>query len=142
ETEGSPQPKRRRTTIWDAVAGRVGPNGWLDPEPVYSKRRDTASSSTRPISAEDVYYSRKNTGERPERRDDDDLAEDELPPSELTNALHRYVSRWMARPEIQRKYLHKKSFDFSAMLAFGILLDETIEESIEETGHLAFAEGE
>jgi hypothetical protein len=126
--------------------GRVGRNGWLSPNPVYSKTRDTASSSIRPISAEEAYFRRKNA--RVRSNDEPEYGYDEtgteLPSSDLSHALHSYVSRFIARPNIGRKYLQYRSMDMTALLAMSILIDEGIKSGIEsgDTGYLALLEGD
>lgn len=152
------QQKRRRATVWDAVAGqkpsissrwshltcpigRVGQNGFLSNEKVYSEGRDTISSSTRPISALELLYRRKHA----RARDPDEVRPEtvvELPMSDLSSALHRYVSKFYAAPKVQRKRLHFKSMDFSALIAMSILMEEAVVESLGESGHLAFLEAE
>jgi hypothetical protein len=122
----------------------VGRNGWLTSTPVYSKNRDTASSSTIPISAEEAFFRRKNARVRSE--DEPEYGVDEtgtdLPSSDLSNALHRYVSAFMAHPNIKRKHLQYRSMDMTALLAMSILIDEAVKDGVGSgEGYLAFLEG-
>ncbi|TLD39202.1 meiotic nuclear division protein 1 [Venturia nashicola] len=132
--------KRRKVSVFDAVAGRAGRNGFLATEPEYSRDRDTASSSTRPIPPDDILFSRK--GARVRLADEDDYVGmnglGPIPPNYLLETTHRYLSRFYDRPDIQRKPLHYKSMDGTALLALGILLEEALDQSLGETGHLAF----
>ncbi|KAE9968408.1 hypothetical protein EG328_007559 [Venturia inaequalis] len=132
--------KRRKVSVYDAVAGRAGRNGFLATEPVYSKDRDTASSSTRPVPPDDVLFSRKGARKRLAEEDEyvgiNDLGP--IPPNDLLETVHRYVSLLYGRSNIQRKHLHYKSMDGTALLALSVLLEEALEQSLGETGHLAF----
>jgi hypothetical protein len=65
-----------------------------------------------------------------------------IPPSDLLETMHRYVSRFYDRPDVERKHLHYKSMDGTALLALGILLEETLKHSLGKTGHLAFLAAE
>lgn len=121
-------------------AGRAGRNGFLATEPTYSKNRDTASSSTRPVPPDDILFGRKGARVRLAEEGDyvgiDDLGP--IPPGDLLETIHRYVSRFYDRPDFERKHLHYKSMDGTALLAVGILLEEVLGQSLGETGHLAF----
>lgn len=121
-------------------AGRAGKNGFLTTEPVYSRDRDTASSSTRPVPPDDILFNRKGARIRLAEEDEyvgiDDLGP--IPPNDLLETMHRYVSQLYDRPNFQRNHLHYRSMDGTALLALGVLLEEALEQSLGETGHLAF----
>lgn len=122
------------------TTGRAGRNGFLATELIYSKSRDTASSSTRPVPPDDILFSRKGARKR-SAEEGDYVGIDKLgpiPPSDLLETTHRYVSRFYDWSGFERKHLHYKSMDGTALLALGILLEEALEESLGETGHLAF----
>jgi hypothetical protein len=62
----------------------------------------------------------------------------QLPPSDVLWAVHRHATDFFTK---QGKG-NFKFMDESALLAIGVLLEETMRESIGETGHLAFLEPE
>jgi hypothetical protein len=68
----------------------------------------------------------------------------DLPTSDLSHALHRYVSQFMAQPHVERNHLQYKSMDMTALLAMSILIDEAVKAEVEKgnTGYLAFLEGD
>jgi hypothetical protein len=116
----------------------------LPTEPIFSKNRDTASSSTHPVAPDDILFNRKGARIRFAEEGDyvgiDDMGP--IPPSDLLETMHRYVSRFYDRPDVERKHLHYKSMDGTALLALGILLEETLKHSLSKTGHLAFLAAE
>jgi hypothetical protein len=63
-----------------------------------------------------------------------------LPSGDLLSALHAYISRLYSRtegPDTERAW---KCMDETALIAFGILMEETAREVLGETGDLAFTE--
>ena len=64
-----------------------------------------------------------------------------LPDSDLLKALHSYTSDFYARavPDGRKDW---KSLDETALLAFGILMEEASREALGATGDLAITEGE
>ena len=77
----------------------------------------------------DVYFAN-------EKRDDLDL-----PDSELLKAVHVYTSDFYSHA-VKYSSADFSSMDETALLAFGILLDETTKEVLGRTGDLVFTEGE
>lgn len=67
-------------------------------------------------------------------------ADKPLPTSDLLSAIHAYISTLYSRnrePGIDRVW---RCMDETALIAFGILLEETAREKLGETGDLAFTE--
>lgn len=140
--------KRQNITLYDAVAGRAGYEGFLTtPQP--SKHRDTPSTSTTAVPPEEVLFRRKGA---PVRYEDDDIyfadrhLEPErqqqltrLPDSELLKVLHAYVSDFCATTEDGGEG-DWRSLDETALLALGILVEEAAVEALGETGDLALVE--
>ncbi|KAF2454940.1 hypothetical protein BDY21DRAFT_351976 [Lineolata rhizophorae] len=156
--------KRRVATLYDAVAGRVGTNGFLKPLPLLSAHRDTISRSRVPIPPDEVLFKRKHA---PIRYQEDDFywadsqldpQRDLLPDSHLVKAVHAYASDFAnaitladrAEPAIHgtgsrgvpgRSRRQFRSLDETALLAMSILLEETVKERLGKTGDLALTEG-
>ncbi|KAJ9663416.1 hypothetical protein H2201_005624 [Coniosporium apollinis] len=142
------QLKRKRTqaTVYDAVAARVGPNGFLDLPPAKAKDRNTASSSTLPIPPEEVLFKRKDAPERYEENDiyfaSRHLASNQtLPDSDLLKALHAYASDYYSENSSTIAVKDLKSLDETALLAMGILMEEAAAAALDKTGDLALIEG-
>jgi hypothetical protein len=98
---------------------------------------------TRPYSAAEYYFERK----RPKTGDEDEDARvywhrevdhHALPPSDVLWAVHRYASHFFGK----KGEAYLKFMDETALLAIGVLLEETMKESLGETGYLAFLEPE
>lgn len=67
-------------------------------------------------------------------------AEQQLPTGDLLGAVHVYIAKFFARnpcPEMEKAW---KCMDETALIALGILLEETTREVLGETGDLAFTE--
>lgn len=65
-----------------------------------------------------------------------------LPESDLLKALHTYTSDYYTYATPDRGRASWRSMDETALIALGILLEETAKESLEETGDMVFVEGE
>ena len=137
--ESAKRSKRRVATLYDVVAGRVGPNGFLTTE-------QQKSSSFTPYRPEEVL--RRSTSSSDQISDDVYNADEQLKPSQrlpdsdLVKAVHSYTSDFynMATPN---QGLHDfRSFNETALLAFGILLEEAARETLGETGDMALVEPE
>ncbi|KAK0275705.1 hypothetical protein LTR35_010975 [Friedmanniomyces endolithicus] len=135
---------RKQTTLYDAVAGRVGYEGFLtDQQP--SKQRDTASTSQVPLPPEEILFRRRGA---PVRFAEDDIYEadrhlqphQKLPDSDLLKAIHAYIADYYDGTSKVNGNVDVRSFDETALLAFGILLEEASEHALGRTGDLAFVE--
>ncbi len=141
-------PKRRRTTLYDAVSGRVGKDGFIPPTTQASKYRDTASTSLKPLPPDEVLFQRKGA---PVRYEEDDVyaadrhldsesnAGRRLPDSDLLKVIHAYVADFheaLSKAEDgdgRRRDL--RSFDETALFAMGILLEEEVREVVGKIGY-------
>ena len=65
-----------------------------------------------------------------------------LPESDLLKAIHAYASQFYGRAVKGRGKVDFESLDETALLAMGILMEETAGEVLGETGYKAFVEGE
>ena len=136
--------KRSRGSVYDAVAGRLGYEGFLS-EPQPSKHRDTASTSAAAVPPEEVLFRRKGA---PERYEEDDFyfadrylkPAQVLPDSDLLKALHAYASDFYADKTDHGGERDFRSLYETALLALGILIEEAAEEALGKTGHLALVE--
>jgi hypothetical protein len=64
-----------------------------------------------------------------------------LPESDLLKALHSYASDFYSRATPDKGRFDFRSMDETALLAFGILMEEACRESLGETGDMVFVEG-
>lgn len=130
-------------TVYDAVAGRAGYEGFLT-EPASSKHRDTISSTAKAVPPEEVLFRRKGA---PVRYEEDDVyfadrhlrPDQQLPDSDLLKALHAYAADYYGTI-VGKDSADFKSLDETALLALGILIEEGAKQALEETGHLALVE--
>ncbi|KXL42573.1 hypothetical protein M433DRAFT_158741 [Acidomyces richmondensis BFW] len=136
--------KKRHATVYDAVAGRVGYEGFLNKQ-LASSHRDTTSSSLVPSTPDEVLFRRAKA---PLRYEEDDVYAADchlssiqaLPDSDLLKAIHAYTSDFYHAATLDRGAMDMKSMDETALLALGVLLEEAAVESLGVTGDLAFAE--
>lgn len=129
--------KRNKVTLYDAVAGRAGYEGFLS-EQAPSKHRDTASSTSKPVPPEEVLFRRKGA---PVRYEEDDIyfadrhlqPHQRLPDSDLLKAIHAYAADFYGTIAGQDDASFK-SLDETALLALGILIEEAASEAVGKTG--------
>ncbi|KAI5370389.1 Putative RNA polymerase I-specific transcription initiation factor Rrn10 [Septoria linicola] len=125
---------KSRVTLYDAVAGRVGYEGWL------------LDKGGKPLPPDQVLYRRANA---PVRYAEDDpyfahrhLAPgNRLPDSDLLKTIHAYASDFYGSVLQHDAHDDFRSLDETALLALGILLEEAAAHSLKDTGDLAFVEG-
>lgn len=124
---GSSKAKRRIATVYDAVAGRVGLNGFLTSEQV-------ASENLLPSKPEEVLLRRVGA---PDAVSHDYYHADErlnsrqsLPDSDLLKAIHAYSSEFYTAATEDGGLIDLRSFDETALLALGILLEEATNEAL------------
>jgi len=136
--------QRKRVSLYDAVAGRVGYEGFLT-EQRPSKYRDTASTSTAPVPPEEILFRRKSA---PSRYIEDDVysadrhlqAHQCLPDSDLVKSIHAYTADCYGASRDQSTSIDFRSLDETALLAIGILLEEAAEHQLGKSGDLALVE--
>lgn len=66
----------------------------------------------------------------------------ELPDSDLLKAVHCYSSDFYSKATRRRGAGDWRSMDETALLAFGILMEEATREILGQTGDLVFTEGQ
>ena len=65
-----------------------------------------------------------------------------MPESDLLKALHAYASDYYGKILGEEAEISYGSLDGSALLALGVLMEESAKDCLGETGDLAFLEGE
>ncbi|GAB1313817.1 hypothetical protein MFIFM68171_04027 [Madurella fahalii] len=153
----------REANVYDAVAGRVTLNGPIsDAESASSKskrrRRALAgrySSRNPKLAPEEVLFRRKHAPVRYAEQDiywtNEDLPEGgcgHLPDGGLLKSVHGYASRFYEaaaarlgpRCVVGARIIDERSMDETALLAFGILLEEACRDALGKRGDLAFTE--
>ncbi|EEH45194.1 uncharacterized protein PADG_01344 [Paracoccidioides brasiliensis Pb18] len=135
--------QRRQASVYDAVAGRVSSSGFRPP--LLSRQAHTPSSV--PVAPEEALFRRLNAPVRYVENDfyfaDERLPADKrLPDSDLLKAIHTYASDFYASATLDQGHTDFLSFDETALIALGILLEEAANESLGDTGDMVFVEGE
>lgn len=133
-----PTPKPRRTaTLYDAVAGRIGPNGFLAASRLKSK-------TVTPSAPEEILLRRINApAQIPYDYYDADekLKPDQrLPDSHLVKDIHMYVSHFYEATNEPGETYDFRSLDETALLAMGILLEEACKEPLGASGDMVLTE--
>jgi hypothetical protein len=136
--------RKRQASLYDAVAGRVGYEGFLGEDPP-TRNRDTVSRSNIAVPPEEVLFRRKGA---PVRYEEDDIycadrhlqSHQRLPDSDLLKTIHAYASDFYASATPDGGKSDWKSLDETALLAMGILLEEAAAEALGKTGDLALVE--
>ena len=131
-------------SVYDAVAGRVGYEGFLT-EQRPSKYRDTTSTSAVPVPPEEVLFRRKGA---PARYAEDDVYDanrhlqlhQRLPDSDLLKTIHAYAADYYGAFSKKDSSLDFRSMDETALLAMGILLEEAAAHYLGSTGDLALVD--
>lgn len=135
---------RKQVTLYDAVAGRVGYEGFLT-EQQPSRYRDTASSTHVALPPEEILFRRKGA---PVRFAEDDIyaadrqlqPHQKLPDSDLLKTVHAYIPDRYGKDSRDSSDIESRSLDETALLAIGILLEEAATHALGRTGDLAFVE--
>lgn len=136
--------RRKQASLYDAVAGRVGYEGFLG-EAAPSRTRDTITQSHVAVPPEEVLFRRKGA---PTRYEEDDIYQADrhlgphqrLPDSELLKTIHTYASDFYTRATPDGGKADFQSLDETALLAMGILLEEAAADALGKTGDLALVE--
>lgn len=101
--------------------------------------------SRQPLRPDEVLFKQANAPIRYEETDyynahDRLPADQQLPSGELLTAIHAYVSKLYSRTATNNSQPAWKCMDETALIAFGILMEETTREVLGETGDFAFVE--
>ncbi|KAM4065429.1 membrane protein [Hirsutella rhossiliensis] len=157
DTENPRQSRRRRriATVYDAVAGHVwSKQATRDEAAGWEDRARVIKHSTRhtPLAPDELLFRRKDAPERYAEHDiynahERDIPHGALPESNLLKAIHGYTSGFYGalarkhRPRLGGRDVDERSMDETALLAFGILLEEAGREVLGRRGDLVFTEG-
>ncbi|KAH6968673.1 hypothetical protein HG530_006390 [Fusarium avenaceum] len=154
--------KRRHATVYDTVAGKVsydqGPGPEIESEDVQNTPRHPKairySTKDIPLAPDEVLFRRKDAPERylehdiyyAHERDLPQSGQGVLPESDLLKAIHAYTSAFYSVRNRERQppdnpNVIERSMDETALLAFGILLEEAGKEVLGRRGDLVFTEG-
>ncbi|KAK5461223.1 hypothetical protein LTS15_003286 [Exophiala xenobiotica] len=134
-----PTQLRRQVSLYDAVAGRVGQQGFLTMEQL-------RSSALLPVAPED-YLLQQTRIPAEIFNDNHDVggelaAARQLPESEMLKAIHTYASDLYNSATMNKGSYDFRSLDETALIAVGILLEEAVKEALGETGDMVFVEPE
>ncbi|GAP85791.1 putative membrane protein [Rosellinia necatrix] len=164
--EEEPALGRRQASVYDAVAGRVTttrpigshkPQRRSRPRVTHHGRNAPDSRRNPTLAPEEVLFRRAGAPVRYAEKDIYQAHEDlpdggrgVLPDSDLLKTIHAYASRFYAdrRPlapgtttTTTAAGLSERSMDETALLAFGVLLEEAGREALGRKGDLVFTEG-
>ncbi|KAH8671278.1 hypothetical protein BX600DRAFT_243856 [Xylariales sp. PMI_506] len=147
--------QRRDANVYDAVAGRVTTTqplaGAYSLEQI-SRRHQRSTLRDPTLAPEEVLFRRVGAPIRYAEKDIyhaherlPDGGRGELPDSDMLKAIHSYASQFYASltvvDEHNSKNVSERSMDETALLAFGILLEEAGREALGKKGDLVFTEG-
>jgi hypothetical protein len=156
-TSNSQRSRRRPATVYDAVAGRVWYNQIRANEDKHTQGSSSKlkKNSTReaPFAPEEVLFRRRNAPERyaeydiyhAHERDLPHSGRGVLPESDLLGVIHAYSSKFYgaldrSQRQMDGRNVDGRSMDETALLAFGILLEEAGKEVLGRRGDLVFTE--
>ncbi|KAI2779687.1 hypothetical protein F4815DRAFT_472958 [Daldinia loculata] len=150
--------RRRNANVYDAVAGRVTTTLPLDDGseseiPSHHSRTSRDHRRDPTLAPEEVLFRRIRAPVRYAEKDIYHAHEElrdggrgTLPDSDMLKAVHSYSSHFYAalaaaRGETDARNIDEQSMDETALLAFGILLEEASRNTLGKTGDLVFTEG-
>ncbi|KAI0406480.1 hypothetical protein F4802DRAFT_557881 [Xylaria palmicola] len=153
--------RRRQASVYDAVAGRVTTTLPISscashpPRVKHHKQHAPDSRRNPTLAPEEVLFRRAGAPVRYAEKDICQAHEDLpdggrgiLPDSDLLKTVHSYASRFYADLPANRQTrdaagegVSERSMDETALLAFGILLEEAGREALGKRGDLVFTEG-
>ncbi|CCE28231.1 hypothetical protein E4U22_004486 [Claviceps purpurea] len=160
-------PQRRLATLYDAVAGKITKDHLIRNDELLSRGKTPLNRIIRyptrggPLGPDEVLFRRKDAPQRYAEHDvyyshDRDLphgGQGILPESDLLKSIHTYSSRFYAAMERRQRRdpqvrcergsgsVDERSMDETALLAFGILLEEAGSEVLGRKGDCVFTEG-
>ncbi|KAF2647478.1 hypothetical protein K491DRAFT_558878, partial [Lophiostoma macrostomum CBS 122681] len=141
DPEEAQQPGLRKSTLYDAVAGALSARGFISRDSF----RPTDKTAP-PLRPDEILYRAPNAPQRYEETDHY-FAHAKLPPdqklpsSDLLSALHGWFSNYYDRSQVSANQKVWNFMDETALIALGILMEESARELLGETGDLAFTEG-
>ena len=138
----------RRSTIYDACAGRLAAERFIPSNPVTSTTRDTPTSSKVPITPQESLLSKAGAPIPDEdvdwysaHRELPDMGRNIIPDTDLLEALHGYISDFYGAMG-KHAEVDWKSLDETALLALGVLVEEQVRDLLGSEGDMVFVEGE
>ncbi|KAI0549885.1 hypothetical protein F4679DRAFT_584117 [Xylaria curta] len=161
-SDDEPVFKRRQASLYDAVAGRVTTtlpmSSYESQRPSVKHRKRSAPDSRRnsTLAPEEVLFKRSGAPVRYAEKDIYQAHENLpdggrgiLPDSDLLKTIHSYASHFYRDLPANKETIRgetgtgvsERSMDETALLAFGILLEEAGREALGERGDLVFTEG-
>ncbi|KAI1203391.1 hypothetical protein F5X97DRAFT_131016 [Nemania serpens] len=162
DEDQEPTLRRRQASVYDAVAGRVTttlPINSYESQKLrarHHKPHDPSSRRNPTLSPEEVLFRRSGAPVRYAERDIYQAHEDLpdggrgiLPDSDLLKTIHSYASQFYEDLPANKRTIDgatgegvsERTMDETALLAFGILLEEASCEVLGEDGDLVFTEG-
>lgn len=140
DDQSSPKKAVRWPTLYDAVAGKLGPNGFLSNEKL-------RSSNFLPSGPEDYLLRRTNIPsdvlEKSYASVEQAISSGKLPDSEILKAVHAYASDfYFSTSRRGQDKVDTRSLDETALIAVGVLLEEAVREALGENGDMVFVEPE
>ncbi|KAI1428657.1 hypothetical protein F5Y12DRAFT_681179 [Xylaria sp. FL1777] len=154
--------RRRQASVYDAVAGRVTTTLPIDSynserSHIKHHKRNAPDSHQDPILApEEVLFRRSGAPVRyaekdiyPAHEELPDGGRNILPDSDLLKTIHSYASHFYKDLPAKKQGIRsetgagtsERTMDETALLAFGILLEEASREALGKRGDLVFTEG-
>ncbi|KAK0719505.1 hypothetical protein B0H67DRAFT_551851 [Lasiosphaeris hirsuta] len=142
---GNPFSHGRQASVYDAVAGRVagryfqgaqrGIKTWT-PEDTLFRRKNAPAR----YAEADIYWANENLPDGGRRH---------LPQSDMLKCVHSYSSKFYeamasrhgAEGTVGSRIVDERSMDETALLAFGVLLEEASREVLGKRGDLVLTEG-
>ena len=136
----------RRNYCLKLNLGRVNRKGHHPNEAFASRYRDTASSGARSLRPEEVLFRAQNNlidfDEKEYFAHERLQTQNVLPSSDVLEALHAYAADFYEFATEDHGLHDHHSMDETALIAFGILVEEMAKEALGETGDLVLIEGE
>ncbi|KAL0640128.1 hypothetical protein Q9L58_000686 [Maublancomyces gigas] len=131
--------KARQVTVYDAVASRASYEGFIKSTPRKNAFGEKHRRSQTAYPADEVLGRRKNAPEEPIPYGDGER-QTGLPDSDLLIAIHQYASDFYAANGMGS--VSYRTLDETALLAVGMLLEETARTCLGDKGDLVFVEPE
>jgi hypothetical protein len=129
----------RAITVYDAVAGRAGLNGFLTQE-------QRCSENVLPTAPEGVLLNRKTIPKdlisQAYNASEALPSSTKLPESEMLKAIHSYAADFYSSIAEEQGRYDFRSLDETALIAIGILLEEAVKEELGKNGDMVFVEPE
>lgn len=134
EENGRQQQRRKPATLYDFVTDTSWHTGLFDNE----KDRRVTDSSTKALLARRLNSVQNSLEQVARQERSSGTPVEHLPDSDLLKDIHTYASDFYS--SISQATHDYGSFDETALLALGILLEESCKEALGSTGDMVFTE--